>query len=247
MKCPPGLLMARKYEAHPTELADLFGKRLVVAIETEEGHRLNETRIKELTGGDRIPARRMREDYWYFDPTHTLVMATNHKPVIRGTDHAIWRRLKLVPFTVKVDDDRADKAMPEKLRADKAMPEKLRAEYPGILAWCVRGCRKWQAGGLGEPEEVAAATAGYRKDQDILGAFLEEHALFGPPYRVRAKDIYGRYEQWAKDGHEYAMTLSAFGRAMEERGIEKTTSNGVWYVGVALRQVPTSGMVEGEI
>src|SRR5262245_11504483 len=138
MKCPPDMLMAKRNDSHPTDRADLFGRRPVVAIETEAGRLLNETMVKELTGGDRIRARRMREDFWEFSPTHTLMMGTNHKPKIRGTDRGIWRRIRLVPFTVTVDS----------LQEDRAMPEKLLAERPGILAWCVRGSLDWQARGL---------------------------------------------------------------------------------------------------
>src|SRR5690606_33658354 len=123
---------------HPTKRAGLFGKRLVASIETEEGSRLRESLVKELTGGDRISARRMKEDYWEFEPTHKIVLATNHKPQIRGTDHAIWRRVHLVPFTVTIPDD----------QQDRDLPSKLRGELPGILAWCVRGCLEWQQIGL---------------------------------------------------------------------------------------------------
>ncbi len=149
MKATAGLLMASKTDAHPTGLTDLYGKRLVVAIETESGRRLNETLVKELTGGDKIRARRMREDFWEFSPTHSIVLATNHKPTVRGTDHGIWRRLRLLPFTVSIPDG----------QADKSMPEKLRAEAPGILAWLVprlhglagAGARRAAGGSGGHP------------------------------------------------------------------------------------------------
>jgi putative DNA primase/helicase len=140
----------------------------VVAIETEAGRRLNETLVKELTGGDRIRARRMHENFWEFSPTHTFMFATNHKPGIRGTDNGIWRRVKLVPFTVSVADT----------EADKAMPDKLRGEAKGILAWCVRGCLEWQEQGLEPPGEVVEATASYRAEQDLIGSFLEQCVSF---------------------------------------------------------------------
>lgn len=225
MKCPPDMLMAKKTDSHPTDRADLFGKRLVVAIETEAGRRLNETMIKELTGGDSIRARRMREDFWEFKPTHTLIMATNHKPAVRGTDHGIWRRLKLVPFTVAMDD----------AQADKAMPEKLRDEYPGILAWCVRGCLAWQEDGLATPAEVTEATASYRREQDIIGAFLDECTTRSNALKVKASDLYKRYTEWAEAGREHVASMKMFSAAIEERGIEKKTSNGVWYMGLGLK------------
>jgi P4 family phage/plasmid primase-like protien len=226
MKCPPDMLMAKKNDSHPTERTDLFHKRLVVAIESEQGRRLNETMVKELTGGDRIRARRMREDNWEFKPTHTLMMATNSKPVIRGTDKGIWRRLKLVPFTVSVEGD----------RDDKEMPEKLRQELPGILARCVRGCLRWQEKGLDEPKAVKEATEGYRQEQDVLAVFLEEHTLQDASLRVRCNELYAKYKQEAESGTEYVMTLTAFGDAMRERGIETRRSDGKWYLGIALRK-----------
>lgn len=230
MKAMPDLLMAKKQDTHPTDKADLFGMRLVVAIETEAGRRLNESQIKELSGNDRIRARRMREDPWEFQPTHTLVMATNHKPVVRGTDNGIWRRLKLVPFNVKVEG-RED---------DKAMPEKLRAEYSGILTWCVRGCLDWQNQGLEPPDVVEEATQGYRLEQDILGQFLEEHTIKNPLAKVKSSQIYERYKEWAKDGNEFVMTHKAFGLALVERGFPKKESHGMWYQGIGLRALSGS-------
>jgi putative DNA primase/helicase len=226
MKCPPDMLMARRTDAHSTDRTDLFRKRLVVAIETESGRRLNEAMVKELTGGDRIRARRMREDNWEFAPTHTLVMATNHKPVIFGTDGGIWRRLKLVPFGVSV-------AGP---RDDKAMPDKLRAEYPGILAWCVRGCLEWQRVGLAEPEVVLDATGDYREEQDRVGAFLNEYIELDPGGQIKAGELYARYAEWAKAGNEFAITQTAFGTEMRERGFRVRKTMGCnWYRGIRLR------------
>lgn len=226
MKAPPDLLMNRQHEAHPTERADLCGKRLVVAIETEEGRRINESLVKELTGGDPIRARRMREDFWQFLPTHTLVLATNHKPVIRGTDKGIWRRLKLIPFIVSLNED----------QADKSFPERLRAEMPGILAWCVRGCLEWQEIGLEPPPEVLDATKEYRSDQDKLGAFLEEHTVTNREFRVRAGELYDRYKLWAEATGEHQLSLTAFGNSITERGFQKVKSASVFYLGLGLRE-----------
>jgi putative DNA primase/helicase len=225
MKCPPDMLMAKKTDSHPTDRADLFRKRLVVAIETESGRRLNETMVKELTGGDPIRARRMREDFWEFLPTHTLLMATNHKPLIRGSDNGVWRRLKLVPFPVSVEDK----------QADKAMPEKLQGEYPGILAWAVRGCLAWQRDGLEEPRGVQTATRQYRAEQDRIGSFLEEHAIEDPTAEVRASDLYARYCEWAKAGNEFVMSQTAFGTELQERGYTVRKSGCNWYQGIKLR------------
>lgn len=225
MKAPPDMLMAKLTDSHPTDRADLFRKRLVVAIETEAGRDLNETMTKELTGSDKIRARRMREDFWEFDPTHTLLLATNHKPQIRGSDDGIWRRLKLIPFQVS----RKGKA------ADKDMPNKLKAEFPGILAWCVEGCLKWQRDGLDEPGEVAKASAEYRSQQDVIGGFLDAETIQNVQLRVKAGDLFARYQEWCRVSNEPAMSMMKFGFAIEERDIVKTRSGGIWYQGIALK------------
>jgi putative DNA primase/helicase len=225
MKAPAEMLMVRHNEAHPTERADLFRKRLVVAVETEKGRRLNETLVKELTGGDRIRARRMRENFWEFDPTHKLVVATNYKPAIVGTDEGIWRRLRLVPFTVHVDD----------ARADKTMPEKLLAEGPGILAWCVRGCLAWQEKGLDTPKCVLDATGEYRGEQDVIGSFIAERVIMAEGTRCKASDLYAAYVKWGEVNHEKIVSQTEFGREMTSRGFEKQRTGGIWYLGIGLR------------
>jgi putative DNA primase/helicase len=161
------LFMASKYESHDTKYADLFGRRLATRTETRDGGNLDEARVKDLTGGDPMKGRRMREDYWEFEPSHKLVLATNHKPRIEGTDHAIWRRVHLVPFTQKIVEPELD---PE-------LPEKLEAELPGILTWIVLGCLAWQEVGLAVPDKVAAATAAYRGESDLVARFLDESGI----------------------------------------------------------------------
>jgi putative DNA primase/helicase len=231
MQAPAALLMAKRGEHHPTELCDLHGKRLVVANETEDGARLAESLVKQLTGGESIRARRMREDHWQFSPTHKIWLAGNHKPQIRGTDHAIWRRVKLVPFTVTIPD--ADQ--------DKALPDKLRAERAGILAWAVRGCQEWRQHGLGEPEAVRAATQSYRDEQDVLGAFILEATLEASACRVRASELYAAYVGWCQRTGEHAVTQRRFGQGMTERGFQRYTNNGPWYRGVGLIEARTDG------
>jgi putative DNA primase/helicase len=238
---PVELLMETRGDQHPTLLADLFGKRFVIAAETEQGRRLNEGRLKVLTGGERIKARRMREDFWEFDPTHKLILVTNHKPEVRGTDHAIWRRLRLVPFKVQFLDpdapENAGRIILDDLRIDRGLPEALRAEREGILAWLVQGCLAWQRDGLRTPAMVHAATAEYRADQDIVGAFVAECCVTGgADYRCRSADLYARFGHWSKAAGEDPMTKKRFGDALTERGIERFQSNGWWYRGLALAQ-----------
>jgi P4 family phage/plasmid primase-like protien len=226
---PPGLLMVKRGETHPTERAILFGKRLVVDMESAEGARLNEQFVKQMTGGDMITTRRMREDFWSFWPTHKALLCTNHRPQIQETKDAIWRRIKLTPFKVRIPD----------AEQDKTLPRRLQAEYPGILAWCVQGCLDWQREGSGEPTEVKDATKGYRNEQDVLGAFLDENTKEDKNSKVRCSDLYARYKRWAEDAKERIITLTAFGLAMNERGFETQKSSSKWYLGVALRDLPT--------
>jgi putative DNA primase/helicase len=225
MKAPAELLMASKYDRHPTEKADLHGRRLIAALETEQGRKLNEVLVKELTGGDPIRARRMREDFWEFWPTHKVFLATNHKPVITGTDHAIWERIRLIPFAVTIPRD----------RQDTTLPDKLLAELPGILAWAVQGCLIWQQEGLGEPLEVQQATASYRAEMDILGQFITECCHEGPEYKVRSRDLYNAYKAWSESNGEQAeLSQHAFGSALLAKGYESHRSNGIWYRGLGL-------------
>jgi putative DNA primase/helicase len=225
-KLPATALMVARGERHPTELAGLFGKRLAVAMETAEGARLNEALVKELTGGDPLSVRRMREDFWTFTPTHKLVLCTNHRPRITGRDHAIRRRLRLVPFTRRFKEH----------EQDKGLPEKLLAERPGILAWLVRGCLDWQAHGLPTPRGVTDATAEYVAGEDVLTTWLAECCATGQTdFRARAADLYANYRAWSeRSGERLSMPLRQFTGGLRDEGFEDYTSNGLWFRGVCL-------------
>jgi len=190
----PELLMTRNNDRHPTELADLFGKRFVVAIETQEGKRFDESRVKQLTGADKIRCRRMREDFWEFWPTHKIWLATNHKPQVWGTDLAIWSRLKLIPFEVCFPDGDP--------RQDKELPKKLLAELPGILRWAVEGCLMWQREGLGIPDEVRSATDQYRDQQDVLAPFLADCCVISPEAKEQSSNLWDAYSEWCQENAE---------------------------------------------
>jgi P4 family phage/plasmid primase-like protien len=222
----PDLLLAKR-GSHPTELADLFGARLVASVEVEDGRRLAESLVKQLTGGDRIKARRMREDFWEFAPTHKVFLAANHKPVVRGTDHAIWRRIKLVPFDVVIPKE----------AQDPRLPEKLRAELPGILAWAVRGCLAWQREGLGEPVEVRAATDKYRHESDVLSGFVDECCVVRPDAWCKFADLWQAYTRWCEESNEHPETKRRFGDSLTERGFERDNGSGNVAIrrGIALR------------
>ena len=223
---PPGLLIVRKGDTHPTERATLYGKRLVVDMESAEGARLNENFVKQLTGSDRISARRMREDFWDFAPTHKIMLITNHKPEIKETKNAIWRRIKLIPFTVTIPEE-------EQI---KDLPQQLRMEYSGILRWCIEGCLSWQKDGLLVPEEVTAATDEYRGEQDTFADFISDECIIGPQIRVKASMLYERYRRFTERSGESSLTQKSFGMAMTERKFERYTDNGTYYRGIGLRE-----------
>jgi P4 family phage/plasmid primase-like protien len=219
-------LMLRKFDNGQTnDIAALKGSRLVTSVETEDGHRLAEAKIKALSGGDAIVARHLYSEFFEFRPEFKLWLACNHKPVIRGIDLAIWRRIRLVPFTVTIPEE----------RQDRGLLDKLRAELPGIMAWAVRGCLAWQKNGLGQPEEVARATCEYRDEMDILGRFLNDCCLIKKNLETKGKMLYAAYHRWANDSGERPITQTAFGRKLGEKGFDSYHSrNGVIWIGLGL-------------
>ncbi len=210
------LLLAKNTESHPTERADLFGRRFVATIETDEGKRMAEALMKQLTGSDNVRARRMRQDFFDMTPTWKLFLAANHRPVIRGTDFAVWRRIRLIPFTVTIDE--RDK--------DKHLSAKLREQLPGILAWAVRGCLEWQRHGLADPEEVRQATEAYQREQDILGAFLAECCTVAEFAKVRSSALLKAYQEWSGDK---VITPQTFRKRMNDKGFQSKDTSGRWY------------------
>jgi putative DNA primase/helicase len=220
--------MVSKHDHHPTEIAGLFGKRLAVATETAEGGRLNEALAKELTGSDMLTARRMREDFWQFRPTHKLLLITNHKPKLTGRDNAIRRRLRLIPFTRRFTD----------AEQDKTLPDKLRAEAPGILAWLVRGCLDWQRHGLPAPAQVTDATADYITGEDVLGAWLAECCVTDDKGDTeRAAALYSDYKSWCeRTGERHVMNCRGLSAALTDCGFERYRNNGSCFRGIRLRQ-----------
>jgi len=243
LKAPNELLMVHRSDRHPTELASLHGKRFVVTSETAQGGRLNEALIKDLTGSEPITARRMREDFWTFLPTHKVVLLTNHKPIVRGTDEAIWRRLKLIPFNVTFwdPDNPAAVNLPEQHRQDKQLLDKLRQERAGILAWMVRGCLDWQREGLSNPPTVQEATSNYRAAEDLLAQFIAECCDVEPQNFCRRSNLYSAYQKWTETQGEKPLNSKTFGESMTDRGFERYTNNGVCYKGLALQFMDHSG------
>jgi putative DNA primase/helicase len=202
--------LERRTDAGPrNDVARLAGSRLVRSSEVGENKRLNEGLIKSLTGGDVMTARYLYSEDFEFKPQFKLWLAANHKPVIRGTDYAIWRRVRLIPFEVTI--------APE--QRDDSLPHKLRAELPGILAWAVAGCDRWLEHGLTAPDRVLAATNAYREESDTIGAFIADRCEVGT-FEVVAGELYRAYEKWAKENGEYSISAQMFGRRMSERGFD---------------------------
>jgi putative DNA primase/helicase len=166
--------------------------------------------VKDLTGGDSITARFMRAEFFDFKPTHKLWLSTNHKPEIRGTDTAIWRRIRLIPFTETIPPKEQDKRLPDKLRKERA----------GILQWAVEGCLEWQREGLQAPDEVRKATRAYRAEMDVIAAFIEEECVVAANATATAKALYLAYKTWCEANGERPESQRRFGGRLRERGYE---------------------------
>jgi putative DNA primase/helicase len=207
------------------DVAHMRGRHFVTAQEGREGGALAESLIKWLTGGDRVRARRLYENSYEFLPTHKIWLATNYKPVVRGGDPAIWSRIKLVPFEVSFEG-----------REDRGLKEALRAELPGVLAWAVEGCLRWQEDGMCFPETVRGATAAWRNENDQVGRFLDECCVRGEFCTVRSRTLYGEYRRWSGEAGEEPMGEKPFCQRVMAAGFErKKREDGNWYVGIGLR------------
>lgn len=211
MKSPTEMVMAKSHRGGiPNDIARLRGVRFTVTNEVDEGMTLSESVIKDLTGNDTLTARFMRAEFFDFTPTHKLWIYGNHRPEIRGTDTAIWDRVKLIPFDVEIP----------KSERDPLMLDKLTAELPGILAWAVRGNMLWQRQGISAPEIVTKATGEYRTDQDTIGQFINDCCEVGPSFEVSAGAIYRAYETWAKQLGLRPESGTKFGSDLGRRGFE---------------------------
>ena len=209
-RTPTQKLLAKRGETIPNDLARLRGIRLVTASETGDGNRLDESLIKDITGGDRVVARFMRGEWFEFTPHFKIFLSTNYRPRVSGTDDAIWDRLRLVPFVIRISE--------EERRPLEQMLREFEGELPGILNWAIQGCLDWQLHGMGEPPEVCVATAHYRDEMDALGEFLSNCCVLNREARVTARDLYEAYRQWATDAGERVLSNKRFSQWMEHRG-----------------------------
>ena len=190
--------------------------------------------VKQLTGGDRVKGRFMRRDFFEFEPTFKIFFAANHKPQVKGTDHAIWRRIRLVPFEVTFDED----------ERDPQLPDKLNDELPGILAWVVKGCLAWHRDGLVPPEEVLSATSGYRAEMDVLGAFILDCCMTDSDFWSSSGELYDCYCRWCDATGEFTLCKREFGSQLNERGFKKKRKNKArGWQGVKLVEKPDLGSI----
>jgi putative DNA primase/helicase len=223
-----GTFLASSHERHPTDIAKLHGARLVVAQETENGRRWNESKLKSLTGGDKMTARFMRQDFFDFVPTFKLFIVGNHKPRLVSVDEAMRRRLLFVPFTVQIPPH----------ERDPDLAHKLEAEWPAILRWCVDGCLEWQRSGLKPPAIIAAATDNYFNEQDTTGQWLDDciNTEAGALSVTPTADLFSSWKRWCEDQGLDPGSQRTFSITLAERGHQKVKRNyGSAFVGLAVK------------
>jgi len=191
------------------DIVALKGVRLAYANETEEGRRLAEARVKDMTGGDTLTGRvPYGKSDITFQPSHKLVVVGNHRPEITDNSFGMWRRVALTPFDVTIPED----------RRDPRLLESLKEEGPGILNWALEGLRLWMAGGLAVPKKIEAATAAYRDDQDVIGEWIDDHCDTGTQCTAKKGKIYSAYRYWALANGHHPMAQKRLTRRLTERG-----------------------------
>lgn len=220
-------LMVKKggSSGHNEDIARLNGARLVTSSEPNEGVRMDEGLIKQLTGGDTVSASFKGGHVFDYKPKYKIWLATNHKPIIRGNDDGIWRRLPLIPFTVQIPLD----------KVDKNLKEKLMVELPGILNWAVEGCLLWQKEGLVQPTEITSSTKEYRSEMDVVGSFIEDCCNLGTNHDVGATDLFKAYDKWAREMNEHQFSQTQFGKKMPSSIEKKKIKGKIVYNGLSLK------------
>ena len=230
----------------PNDIAALKGSRLVMASEGEQGRQMAESLIKRLTGGDTISARFMRKEFFEFQPTFLILLATNYKPNFRGQDFGLWRRVKLVPFDRTFTEQDKDRYLTAKFLG-KRVPAAAHREGEdfgdgpeGILAWAVEGAVQWSQEGLHDPEVITKATAEFKETSDALAEFYAEHLVKDPRGRISGQEVWAAYQDWCEDEQldkKERWKRSTFWKALEERGAVKTLPGGsVSFKGIRKRR-----------
>lgn len=225
----PETIMVRSNQstAINSDIARLKGARLVTSVEPNEGVRINEGLLKQLTGDDTVTARKLYGDEFEFKPEFKLWMATNHKPVIRGTDTGIWRRIHMIPFTVQIPEE----------KIDRRLKYKLSAELTGIFRWAVEGCLLWQKEGLKMPRAVLEEVREYRREMDVISAFVEDKCTVGKGLSVKSSQLFAAYLNWAEQNNEYRMSSTKFGMELAKRFEKVRTRGGIYFNGLSLDNV----------
>jgi putative DNA primase/helicase len=218
--------MKKTGDQNTNDLARLRGTRFVTTTEAEQGRWLSEPLIKKITGNDQMTARFLYGEFFTFTPTFKIWMATNHKPVIKGTDHGIWRRIKLIPFTTRIEEQ----------KQDKDLEMKLRNEASGILNWLLEGAARWKRERLQAPAVVLNATDEYRGEMDVIGNFLKERCREDFDSAIRIRELYKAYSDWCGDNNEHAVSERFFTLRLKDMGYEQgRTAEARFWSGIALR------------
>ncbi|MCR2045512.1 phage/plasmid primase, P4 family [Anaerosalibacter massiliensis] len=220
---PETVMIQNRQSGANSDIARLKGARFVTTVEPNEGARINEGLLKQLTGGDTVTARHLYGREFEFEPEFKLWMSTNHKPIIRGRDLGIWRRMHLIPFTVQIPDD----------KVDKNLKYKLKKELTGILNWAVEGALKWHREGLKMPNAVQEAVKEYKSEMDVISAFLEQCTVRGIG-EVKASELYKAYTNWADENNEYKMSNTRFGKEITLKFEKVRNRDGIYYQGLKL-------------
>jgi putative DNA primase/helicase len=223
---PQTIMVKQNGSSANSDIARLNGARLVTTTEPNEGVRLDEGLVKQLTGGDKVTARFLYENEFDFIPQFKLWMATNHKPIIRGTDDGIWRRMAIIPFTVQIPEH----------KVDKRLKHKLRRELMAILNWAVEGYMLWRESGLQEPQTIKDQRQEYRGEMDVVESFVDECCIRNGTAKVQAKKIYQIYRDWATSNGQYLMSSTKFGREMGKKFTKFKTDGLIYYAGIGLAE-----------
>ena len=220
----PETIMVRNSQSSAvnSDIARLKGARLVTSVEPNEGVRINEGLLKQLTGDDVVTARKLYAEEFEFKPEFKLWMATNHKPIIRGTDTGIWRRIHMIPFNVQIPED----------KVDKNLTHKLKAELTAIFKWCIDGCLLYQAEGLNMPAAICQSVREYRREMDVVSAFIEDCCQCEGC--VQSSALYAAYAKWAENNNEYKMSHTKFSAEVSKKFEKVSTRQGKFFNGLSL-------------
>lgn len=222
MQGNPKSFLVENNDGIRNDLAAMRGARMIVAIETGDGRRLDEALVKMVTGGESIRTRFLYQEEFQFKPQFKLWLATNHLPRIHGTDYAIWRRVRLVPFTEQIPE----------AEQDRTLEDRLMHEAPGILAWAMDGAMEYLRDGLNPPSTVIQATSEYRENEDVLGGFIRECCILDPHTRQQSSELYTHYVNYTGS----KISQKAFTKQMDERGFDRIKSDGVMtWIGIRLQ------------